>query len=1015
MTTRPRAEPGARLAVLGAGRAVRGGDPSALRQIDHDHRVLDWLLEAFNGVVAPENVYFIGGEGIDRVESLYPNIKFRHNVAWAETGPVQSLSLVPLADDPLYVSYSDVVFRPGLVDALANSGADLVLGVDTTWRRRYDSRSRPDLEGAEKVEFGEPPSIGKGVDVDAAHAEYVGVIRLSPSAVATVRDLVHADDHDRRATIPDLIGALIEAGHSYETIDVDGDWAELNVPQDLARFVLGTKAESLHRLRPLVRSGVIGEQVSFALGDWRHDADTVVAEIDATFGDVPLIVRSSSLGEDSWTHSAAGAYESVLDVDGANPVAVRRAVEQVIASYDDDRAAHQILVQRMLYGVKMSGVVMTRTPSVGAPYYVINFDLSGSTEGVTAGDREVHTVYLHRSADPSADLMPQLGDVIAAVREVEKLVGHDSLDIEFAVTDNLRPHILQVRPIAIRRPDSPVDDDLLRDGLDAGVEFLAALGGSRPFLLGDGTHLSLMADWNPAEMIGAKPRRLAASLYRSLITDESWAEQRADYGYRDVRPNPLIIDLLGHPYVDTRVDFNSFVPAALDNELARRLVQHYLTQMSAHPQLHDKVEFDILFTCTTFDFAASSDRLRRDGFTEDDIEALRLALLDITTSAVRRCAGDVARIDELAARQTEILDARLDPLDRAHALLADVRRLWVPLFAHLARHGFVAVTLLRSLEEVGAISTAESEAFQASIRSVPSAMLEDAAMVRSGVLDQDEFVDRYGHLRPGSYDITSPNYAAAVDSYLGPIIADADESSVDSDTPFRWSAAAHERIGDELTRSGLDVDVESFTNFLVSAIEGREFGKFGFMRSISAALEALAMFGERHDVSRELLADVSVSQMFDLRGVHAGKIGATLRSAARRGSEEQEVAQALCLPALISDPVQLFCFEQTDAESNFVSRKRVQAEASVEPGPEQDLEGRIVIVRNADPGYDWLFARRIAGLITMYGGANSHMAIRAAEFELPAAIGVGEGLFEQLVDASTVDLDCAARQVRIIR
>ena len=83
--------------------------------------------------------------------------------------------------------------------------------------------------------------------------------------------------------------------------------------------------------------------------------------------------------------------------------------------------------------------------------------------------------------------------------------------------------------------------------------------------------------------------------------------------------------------------------------------------------------------------------------------------------------------------------------------------------------------------------------------------------------------------------------------------------------------------------------------------------------------------------------------------------------------------------------------------------------------PTTDLEGRIAIIPNADPGFDWIFSRGIAGLITMYGGANSHMAIRMAEFELPGVTGVGELLFERLKEASVVELDCSARQVRIVR
>ena len=51
----------------------------------------------------------------------------------------------------------------------------------------------------------------------------------------------------------------------------------------------------------------------------------------------------------------------------------------------------------------------------------------------------------------------------------------------------------------------------------------------------------------------------------------------------------------------------------------------------------------------------------------------------------------------------------------------------------------------------------------------------------------------------------------------------------------------------------------------------------------------------------------------------------------------------------------------------------------------------------------------------MYGGANSHMAIRAAELGIPAVIGVGEVLFQQWIKCNTLEVDCSNKQVRIIR
>jgi hypothetical protein len=155
-------------------------------------------------------------------------------------------------------------------------------------------------------------------------------------------------------------------------------------------------------------------------------------------------------------------------------------------------------------------------------------------------------------------------------------------------------HVLQVRPIAVTHSREPIDDaDVARALADAG-RVLRERNAPSPTLLGATTRYSVMTDWNPAEIVGTNPKRLALSLYRHLVTDEVWARQRAEYGYRDVRPCPLLVDFVGHPYVDVRASFNSFVPAALPRELARELVDAYLANLADHPELHDKVEFDVV-------------------------------------------------------------------------------------------------------------------------------------------------------------------------------------------------------------------------------------------------------------------------------------------------------------------------------------------------------------------------------------------------------------------------------------
>ena len=50
----------------------------------------------------------------------------------------------------------------------------------------------------------------------------------------------------------------------------------------------------------------------------------------------------------------------------------------------------------------------------------------------------------------------------------------------------------------------------------------------------------------------------------------------------------------------------------------------------------------------------------------------------------------------------------------------------------------------------------------------------------------------------------------------------------------------------------------------------------------------------------------------------------------------------------------------------------------------------------------------------MYGGGNSHMAIRAKEFNLPAVIGIGEALYQSLKSASVIELDATNRKIEIV-
>ena len=121
----------------------------------------------------------------------------------------------------------------------------------------------------------------------------------------------------------------------------------------------------------------------------------------------------------------------------------------------------------------------------------------------------------------------------------------------------------------------------------------------------------------------------------------------------------------------------------------------------------------------------------------------------------------------------------------------------------------------------------------------------------------------------------------------------------------------------------------------------------------------------------------------------------------------------ISLPPLIAAPEDVWAFEWPEAAPNFVTQKQVVAPVA-SCKDRDELVGAIVCIPNADPGFDWLFAYPIAGLVTAWGGANSHMAIRAGELGLPAVIGAGEVLYRRWSDAERLLIDCAGRRVEIL-
>lgn len=948
--------------------------PHSLGKLGDENRpALDWTLETLRqyGVV---NTIYAGDYHIEKVISRFPDLKVRYVATNEGMQDLELLENLHSGESPLLLINASTIMLPGALEKLCVGCASFAVDERDVALGAYFLGN--ELAGDGLSALCRRYSMQEKLSI---HRFFTEVIRASPRCL-------------------------------------QGFAAPVTDQEAVAASIFRGKAQTLDNLAPLLKDAVFLPRERVRIADWHRNRGGMLAAIQRAFAPKTVVVRSSVVGEDGLNKSFAGKYLSILGVPSADTAALERAIEEVIASYGEQlQADDEVLVQPQVQSVKASGVLLTRDTRSGGPYFVLNEDrTSGRSDSVTAGDTNA-IVQRFIAWSATGDLEPDTQRLLMLARELARLSCLDALDIEYIIDQQGRVYILQVRPLAAaRKRAEAVDSDVL-NMISGAREFVSGRMRELPGLLGDTTILGVMPDWNPAEMIGLSPRPLALSLYQKLIGESAWAEARGRIGYRNVWPEPLIVSLGGRPYVDVRASLNSFLPATLDIEIGRRWVNFCLDRLRQDRTLHDKIEFEVAITCLAPGWPAAAERLRTAGIDPAGFRKhLRCLTQDILGGKVEPIAAQFERLETMATRRENLLAIKQPGLHEKSrqllALLEDCRQLGLLSFSILARYAFISMSFLKGMREAGVISSAQYDTYLQSLPTVASQISED--LHRD--LPLETLVQRYGHLRPNSYEITSCNYATDPGWYLrsqkANEVQQAKLGANDVLLPSREAIAA------SMAELQLDIDVDVLFNFIGSSIVGREKGKFEFMKNLNAVLEIAASLADDMSLTREQISFLSISDLTRLATdsvVPADKMQLRRRSA--YNEKRWMVTRAMHLPDVIVSPPDVEAFTLESWRANFITSKRVVARAVwIDDAPQSNIDGAIVVIRAADPGYDWIFAHPIVGLVTEFGGVASHMSIRAAEFGLPAAIGCGSLAIEALRGAALVELDCAAEKLRAV-
>lgn len=216
---------------------------------------------------------------------------------------------------------------------------------------------------------------------------------------------------------------------------------------DASPELVGGKAAGLARLLELGLP--VPPAVVLAVGAELDDEVAIVQRLGE-----PLAIRSSASGEDMADRSAAGQYETILDVDAAG---LAEAVRRVRASAGSERArsygagdAMAVVIQRQVCATR-AGVAFSRDPVSGTDEILLECAL-GSGEAIVSGlvtpDR--YRIAGERVRARAAGSIRTLRDdealaIAALVRKAEAGFG-TPVDVEFCF-EGRRLWLVQCRPI----------------------------------------------------------------------------------------------------------------------------------------------------------------------------------------------------------------------------------------------------------------------------------------------------------------------------------------------------------------------------------------------------------------------------------------------------------------------------------------------------------------------------------------------------------------------------------------
>ncbi len=771
--------------------------------------------------------------------------------------------------------------------------------------------------------------------------------------------------------------------------------------------LLSDKGTTLLNFKKLLKKSIIPDLQIVNIQEFIKNRNKVADEITHFFKKGKIVVRSSFSTEDNFESSSAGKYLSVLNISVKDKDLIKKSISNVIKSSDKKIILNKehIIVQRQTTDSAISGVIFTKDINTNSHYYLINYTMGSNTTLVTSGQNS-KLIKIRKSIDIKKINKPWK-QLIIAIKEIEKKLTSSPLDIEFSINSKNQVKIFQIRPIVFNLNNYQITIDKFNKLINKNINKYNDLKKLQRLTL-----FSDMAFWNPSELIGEYPRELSKSLFEYLITDINWSKSLQRIGYSKVNEN------LGYRfgnkfYINLENSFKGLLLNNIEEKIKKSLVESYKKKLIKNNSLHDKIEFEIVNSCWNFSLYNDLESNLKKNFHKAIIDKTYKKIKFHSLKIINNISNEKSnflKIEKAFIKNYEIkikkfykeksFISKIKILDQ---LLSGTKSEISKVFCVSARYGFISLSIIKSAMREKIISPDEYNILTSNIETIASQFQRDVHLFKSNKISKKIFLKKYSHMRPNMFDIESRNFDIDLLS----------KNFVLNKKYTHKNSILKIKIFKKMFLNE-NIDPIKFQKFYEISIQLREKYKFVLSKYINKLLLMIENILEEKFTNKEIAnIDLNYLVHFKNNNLNYNDFIKLIKNQINLANQKYNENENIHLPSVIKNNNDFNIIRSSDTKPNFITNKKVLKKFKyLKQYKNVNLDDKIILIDSADPGFDWIFTFKIKGLITKFGGAASHMAIRCAEFQIPAAIGCGEIIFNELLKQKRILLDCNKNYIK---